>query len=391
MGRSGGGSNSGGGFSGGGFSGGGRSSGGFSGGGSGGRSGKPSSNGNGFDLGRPSRNSYMPPSWDYDRRPMMPMPRPRINIPPVIIINKNDNREYYDDCDRHHPTPVPAREIDNGGFPIISIVLIVILIGAIIIFSGSSTRSDSAQTYSTEIRTALPSSAVSKTAYYTDDDGDWIHSPSKLTSGLEDFYNRTGVQPYVYILKNGSITDINQLTEKSKDLYKKLFKDEGHFLLVFCDDGNGSYNCGYTAGNKAKQVMDNEAIGILQTNLETAYATADSDEEVFSNAFRETGINIMHAADIKKNGDKTSVVLKTVGVVSGVTLAGVACVGTVIYIRNKKQEQDKERQAEVDKIMSTPLEKFGDTDDDIEAIASKYENNDEKKAKKKKTKAKDDE
>lgn len=390
MGRSGGGGGSGfsgGGSSSGGFSGSGQSSGGFSGGGSGGRSGEHSYDG-GFGFGSSHSSSYMPPSWDYNRRP--PMPRPHINTSPVVIVNNNGRRDYYGDYDRRHPIPVPTRTINGSEFSVISTVLIVLILVATLIFIGSAMKGSGidsdTRAYSTEVRTALSSSAVSKTSYYTDEDGDWIHSPSKLTSGLEDFYKRTGVQPYVYILKNGSMTDIDKLTDKSKELYGKLFKDEGHFLLVFCDDGNGSYNCGYTAGNKARQVMDDEAIGILQTNLETAYATADSDEEVFSDAFRETGTNIMHAADVKKNGNETSNVLKTIGTVSGIALIGIAGAGIVIYIRNKKKEQDNERQEEVDKIMNTPLEKFGDTDASVEAAAAKYENddNDDKKKKKKK-------
>ena len=320
------------------------------------------------------------------------MPRPHINTPPVVIVNNNGRRDYYDDYDRRHPIPAPTRTINGSEFSVISTVLIVLILVTMLMFIGSAMKGSDidsgTRAYSTEVRTALSSSAVSKTSYYTDEDGDWIHSPSKLTSGLEDFYKRTGVQPYVYILKNGSMTDIDKLTDKSKELYGKLFKDEGHFLLVFCDDGNGSYNCGYTAGNKARQVMDDEAIGILQTNLETAYATADSDEEVFSDAFRETGTNIMHAADVKKNGNETSNVLKTIGTVSGIALIGIAGAGIVIYIRNKKKEQDKERQEKVDKIMNTPLEKFGDTDASVEAAAAKYENddNDDKKKKKKKKK-----
>ena len=374
-GGSGGGGFSGGGFSSGGFSGGGRSSGGFSGGGR--RSGGQSPNNDGGFWEPPHM-----PSWDYGRRPPMPMmPHPRINIPPVVIVNNNDNREYHDDYDHRHPAPVPPKDIDNDGPSVISMVLVVLLIVTGIILVGSSIRSCNtngvAQQYSTEVRTALATSAVSKTAYYTDEDGDWIHAPSKLTSGLEDFYKRTGVQPYVYILKNGSMTNTDELTEKSKELYQKLFTDEGHFLLVFCDDGNGSYNCGYTAGNKAKQVMDDEAVRILQANLETAYATANSDEEVFSDAFRNTGINIMHAADAERKGNETTSMLRTVGTVSAVALVGIAGTGIVIYVRNRKKEQDAEREAEADKIMNTPLEKFGDTDASIESIAAKYEDSNE--------------
>lgn len=163
------------------------------------------------------------------------------------------------------------------------------------------------------------------------------------------------------------------MTAKSEDLYGKLFSDEGHFLLVFCDDGNGSYNCGYTVGRAAKQVMDGEAIGILQKELEKAYDNAASDEEVFSDAFENTGIDIMHAAESKESSEETASALKTVGNVAAVGLVGCAVGGIVIYVRKRNAEKEKEKKAEVEKIMNTPLEKFGDSDSDVEQIASKYE------------------
>lgn len=358
MGRSGGGSG-GGGVSGGGFSGGGRSSGGFSGGSShsGGRSGGPSFGGG---FGRP----FGMPSWDYGMRP----PRPHINTPPVVIVNNSGNRNYGG----YHDDP-PTRYVDGGGPSSWSIVAIVLAVVFAFILLGSCAADIKPHDYSTEVRTALSSNAVSKTGYYTDEDGDWIHSPSKLDKGLADFYGRTGVQPYVYILKNGSETDIDRLTAKSEELYGKLFSDEGHFLLVFCDDRNGSYNCGYTAGRAAKQVMDGEAIGILQKGLDKAYDNAASDEEVFSDAFENTGIDIMHAAESKESSEETASALKTVGNIAAVGLVGCAVGGIVIYVRKRNAEKEKEKKAEVEKIMNTPLEKFGDSDRDVEKIASKYE------------------
>ena len=163
MGRSGGGSG-GGGCSGGGFSGGGRSSGGFSGGSahSGGRSGGPSFGGG---VGRPIGRS----SWAYGMRP----PRPHIHTPPVVIVNNSGNRNYGG----YHDDP-PTRYVDGGGPSSWSIVAIVLAVIFAFILLGSCAADFTPHDYSTEVRTALSSIAVSKTCYYTDEDGDWILSPS---------------------------------------------------------------------------------------------------------------------------------------------------------------------------------------------------------------------
>ena len=61
--------------------------------------------------------------------------------------------------------------------------------------------------------------------------------------------------------------------------------------------------------------------------------------------------------------------------IAAVGLVGCAVGGIVIYVRKRNAEKEKEKKEEVEKIMNTPLEKFGDSDSDsdVEQIASKYE------------------
>ena len=64
---------------------------------------------------------------------------------------------------------------------------------------------------STYQREKLPASAVTETAYYTDEGG-WFSNRGKLESGMKAFYRETGVQPYLYLLPNGATTSITELT-----------------------------------------------------------------------------------------------------------------------------------------------------------------------------------
>lgn len=379
MGRSGGGGSSGGG--GGSFSGGGRSSGGFSGGGgrSGGRSGGPSFGGGGFGgaprggwgggpggpHGGPGPRGWNEPHHHHHYGGWGWVPRPRVSFGPVINVGPRGG---------------------NGCGGCLSIFIILMLVFVLLdAFGSCSGRYDygfgygsgssysSAASSSSTVRTKLDSGDVSKTGWYTDEDGDWIHSASRLTSGLEYFYNKTGVQPYVYILKNGSVTSTDELNQRSQELYDQLFSDEGHFLLVFCDDGEGSFNCGYTAGAKATTVLDSEALGILQQELSDAYNTADTDEEVFSDAFRNTADAIMLGAEKQASDERAG---KIGAVVGGVVIVG----GAVYLIVRSRKKKDAERQKRAEDILNTPLEKFG-TDDatsdkNVEDLASKYEKKD---------------
>ena len=365
----------GGGRSGGSFGGGGRVSGGFSGGGSSGRSGGrsggfgggsrmdngPRMGGGGFGGGpRMSGGGFGMGGGMFGAGPRMTgggFDGPGMGTGPVMV-NSNGG------C-------------GCGCGSLLAIIIVLMLCSFMGMFGSCSSGSyyDNGYSYSqssnssSTVREKLSSSDVSKTAWYTDQDGDWILTASKLTTGLKHFYDKTGVQPYVYILPNGTTTSTDELNQKSQDLYDQLFNDEGHFLLVFCDDGSGSFNCGYTVGTKAASVLDSEALNIIADELDRAYRTADSDEEVFSDAFYAAADDIMAGAD-KQQSEKNG------GTVAAVAFGAVAVggIGYLVYRNKKKKDDETKKRAE--EILNTPLEKFGTGKDgtaSVEDIASKYE------------------
>ena len=231
------------------------------------------------------------------------------------------------------------------------LVLFSVIMGAI--SGGGDIQRSSYQ------REKLPASAVTETAYYTDEGG-WFSNRSKLESGMKVFYRETGVQPYLYLLPNGASTSTTELTAWAEELYPQLFTDEGHFLLVFCDDDRGSYNCGYVVGSQAKTVMDSEAVAILADYLDRYYNDYSiSEEEIFSNAFEDTGERIMTV---------TKSPLPTVFV-----CIAVIVVAALVFITLKKRREQRERERKrAEEILKTPLEKFGDKE--VEDLAKKYEN-----------------
>lgn len=335
MGRSGG--ARGGGFRGGGFRGGGRSFGGFSGGGrSGGRS-FGGSFGGGRSAGGPLPGGHRP-----------------IRTGPIFI---NTGRRYYGGGS--------YRRGWGPGAGIATVVVLVIILMVLFsyIFSVGGASGGSSIQRSTYEREKLPASAVTETAYYTDEGG-WFSNRAQLESGMRQFYEDTGVQPYLYLLENGSVTSVSQLTDMAEEMYPQLFTDEGHFLLVFCDDGYGSYNCGYAVGSQAKTVMDDEAIAILADYLDRYYNDYSiSEEEIFSKTFADTGERIM-------------TVTKSPLPVIAVCVA-VVVVAVLVFITLKKRREQREReQQRAEKILNTPLEKFGDQA--VEDLADKYEDTENK-------------
>lgn len=323
MGRSGGGG--GGGFSGGGFSGGGRSSGGFSGGGGGRSGGDGGFSGGGFGGFRTG---------------------------PIFV---SSSRRYYGGGGGGGGG---GGNRNSGGANIVAIIIAVALMVFILgVSNGFLSSAGGGISRSTVEREKLPADAVHETAYFTDE-GNWFGNAKRLEAGMKAFYKETGVQPYLYLLPNGTTTSVDELTRKAEELYPQLFKDEGHFLLVFCDDDRGSYNCGYTVGSQAKTVMDQEAIGILADYLDRYYNDRSiSEEEVFSETFEKTGERIM---TVTKSP-----------IVPIIICIAVIVVAVVIFVTLKQRRLQREReQKRAEEILKTPLEKFGDQE--VEDLAEKY-------------------
>ena len=232
-------------------------------------------------------------------------------------------------------------------FVIVAAVLLVLLLVVALGGGGCSSANVPASTVE---RTALPAGSVNETGYFTDEDGDWIHDPAKLERGLRHFYEETGVQPYVYILPNGSVRSYQELQSIAQEKYDELFTDQAHFVLVFCDDGNGRFNAAYWAGAMTGSVLDDEAINIFKAYLSQNYDDMSlSEEEIFSDAFADTADRIMTV---------TPSPLPIIAV-----CAAVIIVAVVVFLIVRNRRLAKQREAErMQEILNTPLESLADAE-----------------------------
>ena len=186
---------------------------------------------------------------------------------------------------------------------------------------------------------------------------DWQRIAARI--GHASFLRGNGVQPYLYILPNGTAGSSDDLASYAEELYGQLFSDDGHFILVFCDDSNGRVTYGYHMGTQAHTVLDDEAIQILLEYLEiNYYDTSLSEEELFSNTFADTADRIMQVTP--------SPVVPIV-----VCVIVVAAAGAAVFIVKTRAEAKKKEAEHVEEILSAPLEKFGDQD--AKELGKKYE------------------
>lgn len=248
------------------------------------------------------------------------------------------------------PGSPQGKSSSSGCGTVFVIVAAVLLVLLLVVALGGGSCSGANVPASTVERTALPAGSVNETGYFTDEDGDWIHDPAKLERGLRHFYEETGVQPYVYILPNGSVRSYQELQSIAQKKYDELFTDQAHFVLVFCDDGNGRFNAAYWAGAMTGSVLDDEAINIFKAYLSQNYDDMSlSEEEIFSDAFADTADRIMTV---------TPSPLPIIAV-----CAAVIIVAVVVFLIVRNRRLAKQREAErMQEILNTPLESLADAE-----------------------------
>lgn len=248
------------------------------------------------------------------------------------------------------PGSPQGKSSSSGCGTVFVIVAAVLLVLLLVVALGGGSCSGANVPASTVERTALPAGSVNETGYFTDEDGDWIHDPAKLERGLRHFYEETGVQPYVYILPNGSVRSYQELQSIAQEKYDELFTDQAHFVLVFCDDGNGRFNAAYWAGAMTGSVLDDEAINIFKAYLSQNYDDMSlSEEEIFSDAFADTADRIMTV---------TPSPLPIIAVCVAVIIVTV-----VVFLIVRNRRLAKQREAErMQEILNTPLESLADAE-----------------------------
>lgn len=262
------------------------------------------------------------------------------------------SRYYRGGYHYHYHNSYPASPLASIVSSIIVVLVLMVIVGMMLSSSGGGV------TKSTRNRTPLPSGNVQTTDYWTEyrepGENNWIGNTTKLESGMQKFYQKTGVQPYLYLTGtvNGNSNPSDAEVEAfANDLYDQLFTDEGHFLLVFQNyDNSSEYHMAYVTGTAAETVIDREAADIILDYVEYRYTTEDTEEELFSNAFSMSADRIMTVTK-----SPWIPILK---------LGGTIILVLILFNIWKAVKAQKNREDEAtERILNADVEKLGHSDD----------------------------
>lgn len=168
--------------------------------------------------------------------------------------------------------------------------------------NNNSSAIETVQVESSSIeREPIEKGLVNKTNYYEDHLG-WIKRPNELENGLSYFYDKTNVQPFVYLTDNingDPNPDPEEIDRFANQLYDELFTDEAHLLLVHFENYEQykyEHSDHTVYGSQANVLMDTEAESILFSYLEYHYGrdpNTVTEEQYLSEAFKDTADRIM--------------------------------------------------------------------------------------------------
>lgn len=346
MGRAGGGSHSGGGHFGGGHSSS-RSSGGHSigssraGGGSHRSSGRSSmhmnhgSSGGGFRQSPPPRHGggfHQPP------------PPPR------------HGRSFHQPPPPRHYGGYGRRRSGGAASRLLGWVIVIIIVVLYLLFSSAAGEQD---TKSTIQRTKLES----QNAYINDcivDELGWFDNVSHTEAELKDFWEETGVQPYIVLHEyDAALTSNEEKEQWAEAYYDEHFDTENIFLYVYFaeedTDNDVGYMC-YVNGYEASSVMDSEAVEIFWNYIDSYWYSDLSTDDLFIKVFDREAETIMYVSTTDKDIVKWVVILAVV-VVGGIT---------IIKVVKTKAARAKQKAEEDERILNTPInDMIKDSENDV--------------------------
>lgn len=266
--------------------------------------------------------------------------------------NRGPSMHHY-----HHTPPPPRRgyygyrrNVYTSSSSGLGTLIACLIVFAVVIFSFFMIASDDSDVTSTINREKIENPIPYDNNCIKDELG-YIENQGKLSKNLKNFYNKTGIQPYIYLKSyDETLTSDSQKDNYAQNWYEQNIDNEDTFLFVYYEDQNPN-EIGYMAyvnGKQVTSVMDSEAVNIFWNYIDR-YWTDDSlsTVEVFTKTFNSTANTIMEKSTTSND------IIKIICIIVGIIIV----IGGIIYILRMKFKRDKEKAKETVEILKTPLDK----------------------------------
>lgn len=262
--------------------------------------------------------------------------------------NRGPSMHHY-----HHTPPPPRRgyygyrrNVYTSSSSGLGTLIACLIVFAVVIFSFFMIASDDSDVTSTINREKIENPIPYDNNCIKDELG-YVENTSKLSKNLKNFYNKTGIQPYIYLKSyDETLTSDSQKDNYAQNWYEQNIDNEDTFLFVYYEDQDPN-EIGYMAyvnGKQVTSVMDSEAVNIFWNYIDRYWTDNSlSTVEVFTKTFNSTANTIMEKSTTSND------IIKIICIIVGIVIV----IGGIIYILRMKFKRDKETV----EILKTPLDK----------------------------------
>lgn len=161
----------------------------------------------------------------------------------------------------------------------------------------SKNNSDTGNTSQSTITREKADTGVSFNSDCVLDELGWVEDVAATGESLEDFYDATGVQPYVYFRAyDASLTSDSEKEEYAFDWYEDNIDNEGTFLFLYFAEEDTDNDVGYMVyvnGYDIDSVMDEEAVDIFWDYVDEYWYSDLSTDDMLTEIFNSTADAIM--------------------------------------------------------------------------------------------------
>lgn len=257
----------------------------------------------------------------------------------------------------HHTPPPPRRgyygyrrNVYTSSSSGLGTLIACLIVFAVVIFSFFMIASDDSDVTSTINREKIENPIPYDNNCIKDELG-YVENTSKLSKNLKNFYNKTGIQPYIYLKSyDETLTSDSQKDNYAQNWYEQNIDNEDTFLFVYYEnqDPNEIGYMAYVNGKQVTSVMDSEAVNIFWNYIDRYWTDNSlSTVEVFTKTFNSTANTIMEKSTTSND------IIKIICIIVGIVIV----IGGIIYILRMKFKRDKEKAKETVEILKTPLDK----------------------------------
>lgn len=183
---------------------------------------------------------------------------------------------------------------------------------------------------------------------------------STLNSGFKEFYSKTGVFPFLYVIEHTpDPSEYNGYATYQDKLYEDLFDAEGNLLILYIASEDDYY---FAAGYDTGEIIDEESLNVICDKVNSYWSSGDL-AVAFGKGLRDASKNIM-----AKSNARVIMIALIIGVV-------VVIIVKILYKWwQARTAQKNKEQEDLERTLNTPLETFGSTP--MDDLKKKYDDTD---------------